>query len=134
MTICYHSPNTNSGVRPSHLLAKLDMCGGVRMWLHACYDQACNHYIMDMYIYRKGRNRDLLQFYLSKRNTRLEQGKNNSKSVWKKAENNVSKNCNNIGVKDIFTLFKSDNLFSLKENILKRSRVFGWQEIYMFMM
>lgn len=41
MTICLHSPNINSGVWPLHLLAKLGMCGGVRMQSHACYDQAC---------------------------------------------------------------------------------------------
>ena len=40
MTIWHHSPNINSDVLPSHLLAKVGMCGSVRVPWHACYDQA----------------------------------------------------------------------------------------------
>ena len=37
-----HFPKINSGMRPSHLLTKVDICGGMRMQLHTCYKQACH--------------------------------------------------------------------------------------------
>ena len=37
MTITHHSPNINSGVRPSHLLTEVGVCGGVRVSSHQAW-------------------------------------------------------------------------------------------------